>query len=123
MTQHIQFQKIFLHGVVLKMGGNLVAVRVIRRVLHRAEIPDLILLWDNHQTTGMLSRRTAHTHTAGSKPRFLRLGCRLPTLLQILFDVAKGGLLRNGANGSGTEHMGRAKHGDTVFMGFCLIFA
>ena len=38
------------------MGGDDgPCLMVVRRVLHRAEVADLILLWDDHQTAGVLA--------------------------------------------------------------------
>ena len=64
MAQHIQLQKVFLHGVVFKMGGDLVGVGIVGGMLHRAEIPNLILLGDDHQAAGMLAGGTPYPHAA-----------------------------------------------------------
>ena len=64
VAQHIQLQKVFLHGVVFKMGGDLVGIGVVCRVLDRTEIPDLVFLGDNHQTAGVLAGGTADTYAA-----------------------------------------------------------
>ena len=122
MAQHIQLQQILLHGVVFKMGGDLIGIGIIGRMLHWAEVPNLIFLGNNNQTAGVLSRSTAHTHTAGSQAGFFGLGGGLITLLQVLFYIAESGFLRHGADGTGTEHMGRAEHGNTVLMSLRLIF-
>ena len=121
MSQHIQLQKIFFHGVIFKMGGDLVTVGVICRVLHRTEIPNLILLRNNHQAAGMLAGGTPHAHTAGSQAGLFRFRGGFPPFLHILFDITEGSFFCHSTNGTGTEHMGCAKHGNTVFMGLCLI--
>ena len=37
------------------MGGDDVGVGVVRRVLHGAEVPDLVFLGDDHQAAGVLA--------------------------------------------------------------------
>ena len=122
MAQHIQLQEVFLHGVVFKMGGDLVGIGVIRRVLHGAEIPDLIFLGNNHQAAGVLARGSPDTDAACRKPVFLRPVGSFAPFRQVLFDIAEGGLFRNGANGPRPEDVGLSKHLHTVGVGLGLIF-
>ena len=105
------------------MGGDLVGIGVVRRVLHRAEVPDFVFLWNDHQTAGVLARGAAHAHAAGGKPGFLGTGRGSAPLRQVFLDVAKGGFLRHGADGARPEHMRRTEHGDTVGVGLGLVLA
>ena len=121
MAQHIQLQQILLHGVVFKMGGNGVRRGVVRRVLHRAEVPNLVFLGNDHQAAGVLAGGPADPHTAGGQPVLLRPGHGPAPLRQVLFYIAKGCFLRHGADGPGPEHVGLSKHLHTVGMGLGLV--
>ncbi len=104
------------------MGGDLVTIGVVCRVLHRAEIPDLVLLGDDHQTARVLACGTSNADTSTCQSCFLSTAGGFAPLGQVLLHIAKGGLFRNGADGSRTEHMGRTEHGNTILVGFGLIF-
>jgi len=122
MTQHIQLQEVFFHRVIFKMGCDLVRIRVISRMLHRAEIPNLILLRNNHKATGMLTGGTAYTHAAGCKPSHFHRGCGFSGFLQIFLHIAKCRLFRHCTNGTGPENVGFSEHFDTICVGICLVF-
>ena len=123
MTQHIQLQEVFLHGVIFKMGGDLIGIGVVRRVLDGTEIPDLILLGDDHQTAGVLAGSTAHAHTTCGKTVNFRRGRRLSPLGQVFFYIAVSGFFCHRTHGACPENMGFSEHFRTVGMGICLIFA
>ena len=105
------------------MGGDLVGLWVVRRVLHRAEIPDFVFLGDDDQTAGVLAGGAANADTPCRKTGFLRPGGSLAPLGQVFFYVAEGGFLRHGADGACPENVGFSEHFDTVSVGFRLIFA
>ena len=105
------------------MGGDGVGIGVICGVLHRAEVVDLILRRDDHQTTWMLARGTAHADTACRQAVFLRLRHHPAPLLQILLGIAIGGLFRHACNGAGAKHMAVAKHLNTVVVRSGLVLA
>ena len=123
MAQHIQFQEVFLHGMVFKVGGNLIGVGVVGRVLDRAEVPNLIFLGNDHQAAGVLARGPADAHAARSQASLLGPGRRLAPFGQVFFHVAEGGFFRHGANGACPENVGFSEHFNTVGVGFCLIFS
>ena len=123
VSQHVQFQEVGLHGVIFKMGGDNVAVGVVGGVLHGTEVVDLLVLRDDHHAAGMLSRGALHAGTADGQPVLLRLGGHLSPLVQVLFHVAEGGLLRHGADGTGTEHVGLSEKLEGVLVGAGLVLA
>ena len=55
MAQHIQLQQVVLHGVVFKVRSDDIGVRVVRRVLDRAEIVDLHIAGNDDHTAGVLT--------------------------------------------------------------------
>ena len=118
VAQHVQLQKVFLHGVVFKMGGDLVGLRVVRRVLHRAEVPDLVFLWDDHQAAGVLAGGAPDAYASRREAGFLRPGGSLATFGQVFLYVAEGSFFRHGADGACTENVGFSEHFNTVSVGF-----
>ena len=123
VAQHVQLQQVLLHGVVFKVGGNGVCRGVVCRMLDRAEVPDLVLLGDDHQAAGMLAGGSTDPHTAGREPVFLRPGDGPAPLRQVFFHISKGRLLRHGANGPGSKHVGLPKHLHTVGVSLGLVLA
>ena len=123
VAQHVQLQQVGLHGVVFKMGGDDVAVRVVGGVLDGTEVIDLLVLGDDHHAAGVLSGGPLDSGTAQSQPVLLRLGGRQPPLRQILFHIAEGGLLRHGADGPRPEHMGLAEELEGIAVGAGLVLA
>lgn len=73
------------------MGGDLVGLRVVRRVLHRAEVPNLVFLWDDNQTAGVLAGGAPDAYAARREAGFLRPGGSLATFGQVFLYVAEGG--------------------------------
>ena len=123
MSKHIELQKVFLHGVIFKMRRDDIGVDVVRRVLHRAEIPDLILLRDDDKAAWVLARRAAHIDAARCKTVLLRAADGQVSLGQIFFHIAVGRFLCDRTDRARTEHMARAEHFDAVLVGARLVFA
>ena len=123
MAQHVQLEDVGLHAVVFKMGGDGVRVVGVRRVLDGAEILHILVVRHHHQSSGVLARGAAHAHTPQGQPLFLSAAHLQPVLLQILENEAEGGLVRQGADGAGPEHLGLAEHLDGVAVGPGLVLA
>ena len=123
MTELVKLEEVCLHAVIFKMGGNDVGIRVIRRVLHGAEVRHIHILRDDDKPTGMLACGAFDTHEAKGQAVFLCLGGFDSPLLQILFDVPVGSFFCQGADGSGTEYMVGAEKNFRVFMCLRLVFA
>ena len=100
-----------------------VRVLVVRRVLHGAEIPDLVLLRDDDKAARVLARGALDAHTACSKAVFLCLADGHIALGQIFFRVPVGRFLGHRADGACTEHMVRAEHLHAVRVRARLILA
>ena len=113
MAQHIQLQQILLHGVVFKMGGNGVRRGVVRRVLHGAEVPDLVFLRDDNEAARVLAGRALDVDAAERQPVLLGLGDSLAALRQVFFRVAVGRLFRDGADGPRAEDVRLARTSGT----------
>ena len=56
------------------MGRDPLGILVVRRVLHGAEIPDLVLLRDDDEAARVLARGALDVDAAGGEAVFLRLG-------------------------------------------------
>ena len=109
--------------MVVEVGRDPLGFVVVRRVLHRAEVPDLVLLGDDHQTAGVLAGGTLHVHTAHGQPGLLSAAGLLAPLGEVFFDVAEGGLVRHAADGAGAEDVGLAEHFHAVSVRLGLVFA
>ena len=105
------------------MRRDPLGVLVVSRVLHGAEVPDLVLLRDNDETARMLAGRALDIDAAGREPVFLGLADGYLALGEILFDVAVGRFFRDRADGSGSENMVGAEHLDAVGVRARLILA
>ena len=123
MPQHIQLQQVFLHGMIFKMRGDLIRVGIVRGMLHRAKVPDLVFLRDNHQTARMLSGGAPDTHAPCREPGFLRPVGGFGAFGQVFFHITEGGFFRHRTDGSRPENVGFPKHLNAVRMGLCLIFS
>ena len=123
VAQLVQLEEVCLHAVVLKMRGDDVGVGVVRRVLDRAEVGDVLVLGDDHKAARVLARGALDAHKAQRQAVFLRLGGLDAPLLEILFHIAVGGLLGQGADGASPEHMVGAEERLGIFVGLGLVLA
>ena len=105
------------------MRGDYIALGIVGRMLHGAEICDIHVLRDNDKAARVLTCRALNTDKSLCKAVLLRL-CDLElTLLEILLHIAVGGLFRQRAYRSGAENVIRTKKFFCVFMCLRLIFA
>ena len=123
MAELVELEEVRLHAVVFKMGGDDVAVRIVGRVLHGAEIRDVLVLRDDDEAAGMLTGRALDADAAEREAVHLRLRQGLAALLEVLEDIAVGRLFRQRADRAGAEHVIRAEELFGVFMRLGLIFA
>ena len=123
VAQHVQLQQVGLHGVVLEVGGDDVAVGVVRRVLHRAEVVDLLVLGDDHHAAGVLARGALHAGASQGQAVLLRLRHGQSPLVQIVLHIAESGLFRHGADSARPEHMGLSEQLEGVAVGIGLVLA
>ena len=105
------------------MGGDDVGILVIRRVLHGAEVVNLLVLGDHHHAAGVLSGGALDTHAASGQTEHLRKRhVHFPDALHVLSDIADGGLLRHSTDGTGAEHMVVSKQLKGIAVCVALIF-
>ncbi len=110
--------------MVFKVGGNDVRLLVVRRMLHRTEVVNLLVLRDDHHSAGVLAGGALDPLAALGQPQHLGKRHVLPPhLLQILAHVADGGFLRHRADGARPEHVVLAKQLKGVFVGAGLVLA
>ncbi|MPM09307.1 hypothetical protein SDC9_55623 [bioreactor metagenome] len=74
MAEHIELQEVGLHGVIFEVSDDDIGTAVVRRVLDRAEVVDLLVLGDDHHAAGMLAGRALDPGTAQRQTVFFRLG-------------------------------------------------
>ena len=123
VSQHIQLQQVVLHTVILKMGGHRIGILGIGRMLNGSKVLHIHIVGNNHQTAGVLTGGTAHTHAALRQAVRLRVAGIDTALLQILLHEAESRLFRQSTDGTGTEHLCFAEHLDSVAVGAGLVFA
>ena len=123
VAELVELEEVRLHAVVFKMGGDDVAVRIVGRVLHGAEIRDVLVLRDDDEAAGVLAGRALDADAAEREAVHLRLRQGLAALLEVLEDIAVGRLFRQRADRAGAEHVIRAEELFGVFMRLGLIFA
>ena len=121
MAQLIELEEVVLHAVIFKMGCDDVGVRVVRRVLDRAEVGDILVLRNDDQAAGMLAGGALDAHQTGSQAVFFGAGSLDTPLFKILLDIAVGGLLGQGPDGAGAENVVRAEERLSILMGLGLI--
>ena len=108
--------------MVFKMGGDDVRVLVVRRMLHRAEVVDLLVLGDDHHAPGVLAGGALYPGAPLGQAEHLGEGHVLAARhLQVLLHIANGGLLRHRADGARPEHVVLAKQLEGIPMGAGLI--
>ena len=112
-----------MDGMEVEVRRNVVGILVVGRVLHGAEIVDLIpLRYDNH-AAGMLARGALDAGAADGQPLFLRTVQRDAAFLRVFLHEANGSLVRHGGNGAGLEHVVLAEERLRVAVGAALVFA
>ena len=123
VAELVELEQVCLHAVVFKVGGDDVAVRIVGRMLHGAEIRDVLVLRDDDKAAGVLAGRALDADTAERKAVHLRLRQGLAALLKILEYVAVGRLFGQRADRSGAEHVIRAEEFFRILVRLTLIFA
>ena len=122
MTELVELEQVCLHAVIFKVGGDDVAVRVVCRMLHGAEIRDVLILRDDDEAAGVLTGRALDADAAERKAVHLRLRQGLAALLEILEHIAIGRLFSQRADRAGAEHVIRAEELLRIFVRLALIF-
>ena len=122
MAELVELEEVCLHAVVFKMGGNDVAVRIVGRVLHGAEIRDVLILRDDDEAAGVLAGRALDADAAEREAVHLRLRQRLAAFLEVLEHIAIGRLFSQRADRAGAEHVIRAEELLRIFVRLALIF-
>ena len=123
MPQLVELEEVRLHAVVFKMRCDNIAVGVVCRVLHRAEVRDILVLRHNDEPAGVLPRCALYAHKPLREAVLLRLAGLYAALLEVLFHVAVGGLFRERADRPGAENMVGAEKRLGVLVRLCLILS
>ena len=90
MAELVELEEVCLHAVIFKMGGDDVAVRIVGRVLHGAEIRDVLILRDDDEAARVLAGRVwgdGKTPPPYGKLYFFRCGaCAVALCVSLLLD-------------------------------------
>ena len=110
VTEQVELEKIVLHTVIIKMRGDGVAVRVVRRVLHRTKVLNIHIVRHDNKPAGVLTGRSSHADAARRQAVDLRVAGSDAVFFEVLFNKAVGGLFRKRADRAGAEDLGLAEH-------------
>ena len=105
VSENIQFEDGIMEGMEVEVGGDNVRIRVIRRMLHRSEVIDLVVIGHNNHAARMLTGGALDTGTAQGQALFFIAVHMEPPLLIVAAHIAKGCLFRHSGDGSRLEHM------------------
>ena len=123
MPQLIQLQKIILHTVIFEVGCNNIRIRIIGRVLNRAEVRNIHILRYYNQSPRMLSGRPLNADKPCGKAVFFRMSRLDPPFFKILLHIAESRLFCEGAYGTGSKYVVGAKQYFRIFVCLCLVFS
>ena len=122
VPQDIQLQQVVVNGMVVKVGGHRGGGHIIGRVLYRGKGIDFLAQGKYDNTARVLSRGAAHAHAALHDPVDLAIALPCPPLLIILLHITESRLIRQCADGAGTEGLPLSKNDLGVIVGLTLIF-
>jgi len=116
VPQNVELHEAVVHRVEVEMRGDCVLVGLIRRILNRRIVEDVVLLRYDDDTTGVLSRRHLHVLAALGDALALRAPKRLTQLFFENTNVFKRRALRNAADRSRAKRVAAPEHFFDVFV-------
>ena len=123
MSQNIEFEKVVVDRVIVKMGRDNIGRHIICRVLDGSEGVDVFTQWQNDDSTRMLAGTAADTGTARQQALDLTVALGDPFIFKIMFHIAVGGLVGHGRYGACLEGLLVAENDLGVGVGFGLVFS
>ena len=120
VSQLVQLEEGIVEVLEGEVGGDDIRVGIVSGVLDGAEIVDLQMLGDNHDTAGVLARGALDTHAMGGQAVDLGAVDADLLVLQVLHDETEGSLLRHAADGARAEDVLRAEQLLGVLMNLTL---
>ena len=91
--------------------------------MNRRELIDFLVPRHDHDPARVLTGRPRHTGDAGDEPVHFRPADHLAPFLEVIFDVAKGGLVRQSCDGPGAIDLALPENYFGVLVGFALVIA
>ena len=123
MPELVELADRVVDRVEVEVRRDVVGVLVVGRVLHRAEIVDLLPLRDDDHAARVLARRALDAGAGDRKALFLGLVQRAPALFGVFLHVAERGLVRNRRDRAGLEDVFAAEQRLGVAVRAALVFA
>ena len=123
MSQYVQLQQVGVDGVVIKMGGDNIRIVVVGGMLHRSEGVDILPEGQHDDASRVLARGPADAGAAQDNAVDLAVPLVKAPLFIIFLHVAEGGLVRQGADGSGSEGLSGAEDHLRIFVGLALVLS
>ena len=123
MAQFVQLEQGVVQVLKLEVGGQQTARYVIRRVLDRTEIVDLVGVRHDHHAAGVLTCGALDAGAAQRQAVFLGVVHGALPLVQIFFNIAVGRFILNTGHRAGLEHVGLAEQFLSVAVHVGLVLA
>ena len=100
MTQDIEFEDIFIDIVEVEVGGLPGSSVVIGRILNRSKVIDIHIIWNNNDTTRVLTSCPFDPSRSSSQALHFHILIKLPIVPLIATDKAIGCFGSNGTYGT-----------------------
>ena len=121
MSENIQFQKVVVDGVIIKVGRDNIRLHIVGRMLHRREGMDLLAQGQNDDSAGVLARGTAHTYAALGQTADLAVSLLLAFVLKIMLHITESRLLGHRCNRPRPESLAFTENNLRIAVGVSLI--
>ena len=105
VPQYIQLEQVLIYLMVVEMRRDDIALHIVSRVLHRAELIYLMVVRHYDYASRMLSRRTLDSGASLRQTIRLELVYRTIELLRKLHHVSVCRLVLYSTYGTGLEHV------------------
>ena len=123
MPQNIQFQKVVVNLMVVKVGGNNGTFRIIGRMLYRRKGIDILSVGKHHNTAGMLSGGSSDSGDSRYQTIQLRSSLLFSPLFIKFLNHTIGGFFSQSTDSSRLVGIFLSENGSGISMSSGLIFS
>ena len=123
VPQNIQFQKVCINGVIVKMCRDNIRIVIVCRMLHRSKRIDIFSKGQYDNTAGMLSRGSPDTGASLYNPVNFTIPLMHAPFFIIILHISECRLVRQRTNRPRPERLTRPEDHLRIFMSLTLIFS